>query len=217
MCQITLLNNGIGEPTWGLTVVCFLKFYIFQLVLVLFVMISKLRFHVAFIILAILALQAEAVHKQPRWEIQSKFSNFKALDSREHSWNIENRWKSRALQHNWFIDRCPAVKTVPYACAPGATDTSQCIYGEHKLDLIKGWHCKQVLLTKAGSYHGTFSLAAEASPHCPKAMGFSGLENSNLGDQHEEKLWFFTITTNVSMSAWMKDTKNNNGKWQKTN
>ena len=26
--------------------------------------------------------------------------------------------------------RCPPVKTVPYTCAPGATDTSQCIYGE---------------------------------------------------------------------------------------
>ena len=114
-------------------VVCFLKFYIFQLVLVLAVMISKLRFYFAFIIPAILALQAEAVHKQPRWEIQSKFSNFKALDSREHSWNIENRWKGRALQHNWFIGRCPAVKTVPYACAPGATDTSQCIYGKKKV------------------------------------------------------------------------------------
>jgi len=56
--------------------------------------------------------------------------------------------------------RCPPLKTVPYTCAPGATDTSQCIYG---------------------AYHGTYSLTVEASPHCPKAMGFSGLENSNLG------------------------------------
>jgi len=56
--------------------------------------------------------------------------------------------------------RCPPVKTVPYTCAPGATDPSQCIYG---------------------SYHGTFSLLDEASSHCPKAMGYTGLENTNLG------------------------------------
>lgn len=67
---------------------CFLKFYIFQLVLVLFVMISNLRFHLAFIILAILALQAEAVHKQPRWEIQSKFSKFKVLENTRETLKI---------------------------------------------------------------------------------------------------------------------------------
>ena len=30
-----------------------------------------------------------------------------------------------------IVGRCPPVKTVPYTCPPGATDTSQCIYGEH--------------------------------------------------------------------------------------
>ena len=34
------------------------------------------------------------------------------------------RWKM-------IVGRCPPVKTVPYTCLPGATDTSQCIYGEH--------------------------------------------------------------------------------------
>ena len=33
-----------------------------------------------------------------------------------------------------------------------------------------------------GSYHGTFSLLDEASSHCPKAMGYTGLENTNLGE-----------------------------------
>ena len=78
------------------------------------------------------------------------------------------------------------MKTVPYACAPGATDTSQCIYGKKKftehLAKISFFLWRQYY---KGTYHGTFSLAVEASPHCPKTLGFTGLENSSLGDQSD--------------------------------
>ena len=181
MCQIIFLNNGIGEPTWGLTVVCFLKFYIFQLVLVLFVMISNLRFHFAFIILA-MALQAEAVHKQPRWEIQSKFSKFKGLENTRETLKIGEKVApcsiidllAGAPQWKQFLTLAPLELPI----LPSAFMVKK-KFTEH-LAKISFLLWRQYY---KGTYHGTFSLAVEASPHCPKTLGFTGLENSSLGDQ----------------------------------
>ena len=104
-------------------------------------------------------------------------------------WNYNQTWCSWSDFDLWYFEmiltneckmsppyRCPPVKTVPYTCAPGATDTSQCIYGEVQINqLLIQYNSAQ------GSYHGTFSLLDEASSHCPKAMGYTGLENTNLG------------------------------------
>ena len=40
---------------------------------------------------------------------------------------MQNQWKGWTM----LVGRCPPVKTVPYSCPPTATDTTQCIYGEH--------------------------------------------------------------------------------------
>ena len=64
--------------------------------------------------------------------------------------------------------RCPPVKTVPYTCAPGATDTSQCIYGEVIIisNLIQifsrfiPWH---LLLVR----RGIFALSESNGLHWP--------------------------------------------------